>query len=122
MEAYLQAVIDTADLDSAEMKVRLIDVVPDVKSGSFEFNLSGVAKDIVKARLYEYESSLPSFTIPLRREFRIDQAAGTLDAVVPIGGAQVPVTILRPAVSDSPALRAKRIVFLSDGIHVLLAL
>jgi len=122
MEAYLQAVIDTADLDSAEMKVRLIDVVPDVKSGSFEFNLSGVAKDIVKAKLYEYESSLPSFTIPLRREFRIDQAAGTLDAVVPIGGAQVPVTILRPAVSDSPALRAKRIVFLSDGIHVLLAL
>jgi hypothetical protein len=122
MEAYLQAVIDTADLDSAEMRVRLIDVVPDITSGSVEFNLGGIAKDVVKAKLYEYESSLPSFTIPLRREFRIDQAAGTLDAVVPIGSAKVPVQIMRPGIADSPALRAKRIVFLSDGIHVLLAL
>jgi hypothetical protein len=122
IEAYLQAVIDTADLDTAEMKVRLIDVVPDVKTGSFEFNLRGVARDVVKAKLYEYESRFPSFTIPLRREFRIDEAGGPQDAIVPIGGSKVPVRITRPAISDSPALRAKRIVFLSDGIHVLLAL
>jgi len=121
IEAYLAAVIDTADLDTAEMKVRLIDVVPDVKSGLSEFKLRGVAKDVVQAKLYEYESRFPSFTIPLRREFRIDDAGGPQDAVLPIGGSKVPVQIIRPAVSDSPAVRAKRILFLSDGIHVFLA-
>jgi hypothetical protein len=122
IEAFLEAVVDTADLDTAEMKVRLIDVVPDVKSGLSEFKLRGVAKDVVKAKLYEYESRFPSFTIPLRREFRIDEAGRPQDAALPIGGSKVPVQILRPAISDSPAVRAKRIVFLSDGIHVFLAL
>lgn len=122
VEAYLEAVVDIADLDRADMKVRLVDVAPDIKAGGFEFQLRGVARDVVKARLYEYESSLPSFTLPLRREFRIDQAAGTVEAAVPLGDAKVPVKIFRPAISDSPALRAKRIVFLSDGLHLLLAL
>ena len=38
--------------------------------------MRGVARDIVKAKLYEYESRFPSFTIPLRHEFRIGQAGG----------------------------------------------
>ena len=122
MEAYLQAVIDTADLDSAEMKVRLIDVVPDVKSGSFEFNLRGVAKDIVKARLYEYEFEPAVLHHPAparvpdrsggrhprrRRPDRRRHGAGHDPAA---GGLRL------------SGARAKRIVFLSDGIHVLLAL
>ena len=122
VEAYLHAEIDTADLDRAEMKMRLVDVVPDVKSGPFALSLRGVAKDVVQAKLYEYEARFPSFTIPLRREFKLDVGGGPTDALVPIGGAQVPVRIIRPALSDTPALRAKRILFLSDGIHVLLAL
>lgn len=122
IEAYLHAEIDTADLDRAEMKMRLVDVVPDVKSGPFALSLRGVAKDVVQAKLYEYEARFPSFTIPLRREFKLDVGGGPTDALVPIGGAQVPVRIIRPALSDTPALRAKRILFLSDGIHVLLAL
>ena len=121
MEAYLQAVIDTADLDSAEMKVRLIDVVPDVKSGSFEFNLRGVAKDIVKARLYEMSRACrPSPS-------RSGASSGSIRRPAPSTPSSRSAA---PGAGHDPAAgglqlsgaRAKRIVFLSDGIHVLLAL
>jgi hypothetical protein len=114
------------DGKSATLRVRIVDVVPSVKVGWFDFTLRGFVRRLLKAGLTQFvQDHVPALTVPL--ETRVPVRFGAFDQRVAIpgprgGNSQLEGQLRTGGFNQDFVLKLRHPLFLSDGVRLYLVI
>jgi len=111
--ALLETKIDSS-ASLLTLKVRLEDLVPRAKWGTFDFKIGGFVKDLIKAKASEELSNLATIQIPIATDIPLGLPASQIPVRFPGATANV----ITPALNISGHVTVSRILVLPDGLHI----
>lgn len=107
----------------ATVSVQIVDVVPNVQIGIFDFALRGFVQQLIKVNLAQLVAqNVPPMTIPVQINNHIAYKGGPIPANIPTpnGGSAILGNILTPSFAKDVSLQVQSILFLPDGVHMYL--
>lgn len=107
----------------ATVSIQIVDVVPDVKVGIFDFALRGFVQNLIKVNLSKLVTDhVPKMTIPLQVNNHLAYAGGAVPADIPTprDSSAILGNISTPSLSKDVSLNVGSMLFLQDGAHIFL--
>jgi len=110
--------------DQALVSVEIVDVVPNIKVGIFQFSLRGFVKNLIQANLQKLISEkVPKAAIPLEASTHIAYSTGPLPLNIktPRDDSYILGNMTAPSISRDVSARVTSAIFLKDGAHLFIA-
>lgn len=120
--AAIQPMVRTDQPNSLLLTFQVVDALPVVQWGKLEAKLEGFVKNLIQVKLTEYAAALPEIRVPLRSDFSLDLPANEQNVSFPVPNGTVSGVISVPAIHTAQSIYIHNVLFLSDGLHVMMTL
>lgn len=121
VSAELQPELQPGPPPSLRLNINIIRVVPNVRIGFLKIRLWWFVRDLVHAKLNNFVAGLPKFDLPLRQDFAFDAPPKSLPERIPTPDGYIDGNVDLPGYSVHGAIKIDRLIFLRDGLHVLIS-
>ncbi len=105
----------------ATVSVEIMDVVPDVKIGIFDFKLRGFVRELIKVELARLVSEkVPKMFIPLETGTHIAYQGTPIETNIPTprDNSAILGNLITPSLGKDLSLQVNTALFLKDGAHI----
>ena len=99
------------------IKPELLAVDPGVHVGIFDLRIRGALNELM---LRHVRPLLPQLELPIATSSEINETSATKVVTLPAGGSTVTGNVQIPAISAKTNLSVSQVIFLDDGLHVLI--
>jgi len=103
-------------------RVRLVDVKPEFSWTGVSVKVRGFLQELARAKASEFEDAVPTLTIPLQTSLAFQLPGQSMPTRIPTPDGWIDSTVQIPTMNVRWSISVKRLLFLSDGIHVAASL
>jgi hypothetical protein len=118
--AAIQPIVRADQPGSLVLSFQVVDALPVVQWGKLEAKIEGFVKNLIQVKLTEYAAAFPEIRVPLRSDFSIDLPPNEQSVSFPVPNGTVTGVISVPGIHTAQSIYIHNVVFLSDGLHVMM--
>jgi hypothetical protein len=121
VSATIETNIAPTDPSKITFTIHVTKVVPVAKWTIFQFRVCGFVKKLIQAKVAEYGEKLPNLSLPLQSNLVLNLNATSQPVPIVTPDGQVTGAVSIPGFNYDGTLRVDQVLFLSDGIHLLVS-
>jgi hypothetical protein len=121
--ATLVPVIDQSNANNnLGFRIKLVDVKPEFSWTGVSVKVNGFLQELARVKASEIEDALPVLTVPLQTDLAFQLPGQSIRTRIPNPDGWIDATVQIPTMNVHWSVGVKRLLFLSDGIHVAASL